>query len=74
MIMLYLYCKIGFGWGKQHFQKQNVIVCPEAWMLTIKKHNSRRAVQQWTTEETCSEDAPIAGVEFHPITVEHFSI
>ena len=52
------------------------IEIPEAWMPTVKKHNSRRAVLQQTAEVTNhrnSEDrnAPITAVENQPITAEH---
>jgi len=30
------------------------IEIPEAWVPTIKKHNNRRMVQQWTTEGTAT--------------------
>ena len=37
-----------------NINRDSGIEIPEAWMPTIKKHNNRRTVQQWTTEGTAT--------------------
>ena len=37
-----------------NINRDSRIEIPEAWMPTIKKHNNRRMVQQWTTEGTAT--------------------
>ena len=55
------------------------IEIPEAWMPTVKKHNSKRAVRERTAKGTNyqnSEDrnAPIKVIENQPITAEHLAL
>ncbi len=57
-----------------NINRDSGIEIPEAWMPTIKKHNTRRTERQWTSEGTTahqnSEDrnVPITAVENQPIT------
>ena len=60
-----------------NINRDSGIEMPEAWMPTIKKHNNRRAVRQWTAEGARnSEDrnAPIRAAENQPTTAEHHAL
>ena len=52
-----------------NINRESGIDIPEAWMPTIKKHNKRRAIQQWTTKganhwvNSKDRNAPIRAVE-----------
>ena len=65
------------GLHPNNINRDSGIEIPEAWMLTIKKHNNRRAVRQRTAEEanrwvnSKDRNAPIGAVEWQLITTEH---
>ena len=61
-----------------NINRDSGIDIPEAWMPTIKKHNKRRAIRQWTTKganhwvNSKDRNAPIRAVgKKKLITVEH---
>ena len=58
-----------------NIKKDNGIEIPEAWKLTIQKHNSSiEPCNRGPQRETDLKAAPITAVEFNPITAKHNSI